>query len=83
MTENRYTYLWDRPGFFIRRLHQIHVAMFLEECEKFDITPVQYGVVSVLYEGEALDQKTIAAKIGVDRNTSGRCYSTSQSQRVS
>ncbi len=69
MTDNRYTYLWDRPGFFIRRLHQIHVAMFLQECDEFDITPVQYAVISVLYDGVPLDQKTLATKIGADRNT--------------
>ena len=69
MTERRYTYLWDRPGFFIRRLHQIHVAMFLQECEAFDITPVQYGVISVLYDDEPVDQRTLATKIGADRNT--------------
>ncbi len=69
MTDNRYTNLWDRPGFFIRRLHQIHVAMFLQECDEFDITPVQFGIICVLYDGVVLDQRTLAAKIGVDRNT--------------
>lgn len=69
MAKNCYTNLWDRPGFFIRRLHQIHVAMFLEECEEFDITPVQFGVISVLYDGDSMDQRTLAKKIGADRNT--------------
>ncbi len=69
MTDNHYSNLWDRPGFFIRRLHQIHVAMFLQGCEEFDITPVQYAIVCVLYNGAILDQRTLAAKIGVDRNT--------------
>ena len=40
--------LWDRPGFLIRRLHQIHVALFLEECRGFDVTPVQYAVLTAL-----------------------------------
>ena len=69
MIDNQYTNLWDRPGFFIRRLHQIHVAMFLHECDEFEITPVQFAVISVLYDGASLDQRTLAATIGVDRNT--------------
>lgn len=61
--------LWNRPGFLIRRLHQIHVAMFLEECNDFNVTPVQFGVLTVLNDHETLDQVTIANLIGIDRNT--------------
>jgi hypothetical protein len=32
--------LWGRPGYLLRRLHQIHYALFFEECAGFDITPV-------------------------------------------
>jgi len=64
-----FTSLWDRPGFLIRRLHQIHVAMFLEECSEFNITPLQFAVLTVLYDRETLDQVTIANQIGADRNT--------------
>lgn len=63
-----YTDLWSRPGFLIRRLHQLHVAVFLEECGEFDVTPVQYAVLSVLYRGAALDQVSVAAEVGIDRN---------------
>jgi hypothetical protein len=28
--------IWDRPGFLVRRLHQIHVAMFLEQVAEGD-----------------------------------------------
>ncbi len=61
--------LWDRPGYLIRRLHQIHVALFLDECREFNLTPVQFAVLTVLVGGEALDQVTIAQLIGADRNT--------------
>lgn len=60
--------LAHRPGFLIRRLHQIHVAIFLEECAEFNITPVQYSVLTALREAE-LDQKTLAGSIGIDRAT--------------
>ena len=40
--------LFARPGFLIRRLHQIHVAMFIEEFKSTNITPVQYGLMSAV-----------------------------------
>ena len=64
-----FTDLWNRPGFLIRRLHQIHVAIFLNECSEFNMTPVQFGVLTVLYDGDTLDQVSIASQIGIDRNT--------------
>jgi MarR family transcriptional regulator, lower aerobic nicotinate degradation pathway regulator len=66
----RFGNMWARPGFLIRRLHQIQVGLFTEECGKFDITPVQFGFLTVLYEEGELDQITLSAAVGVDR-TSG------------
>ena len=59
--------LWDRPGFLIRRLHQIHVALFLEECRGFDVTPVQYAVLTALAIAPGRDQITLARDAGIDR----------------
>ena len=67
--KTKFESLADRPGHLIRRLHQIHVALFLEECGKHNLTPVQFGVLTVLADGSLRDQVTIAARIGVDRNT--------------
>ena len=61
--------LWSRPGFLVRRLNQIHYAMFYEEC-KSDITPVQHGVLFVLMGSPWLDQTTIGYELGLDRTTS-------------
>ena len=58
------TSLWERPGFLIRRLHQIHVALFLEECREFDVTPVQYALMTALIVTPGLDQITISAVNG-------------------
>ena len=58
-----------RPGFLIRRLHQIHVALFNEACGKFEITPVQYSLLSALAERGVADQTTLAADIALDRTT--------------
>ena len=59
--------LADRPGFLVRRLHQIHVALFAEACGRFDITPVQYSVMTALEREGALDQMSLAAEVGIDR----------------
>ncbi|MBU2955881.1 MarR family winged helix-turn-helix transcriptional regulator [Marinobacter sp. F3R08] len=64
--EDRLSILAERPGFLIRRLHQIHVALFHEECAVFGLTPVQYSAISAL-EGLELDQKQLGQKVGIDR----------------
>ena len=38
--------LWSRPGFLVRRLNQIHYAMFFEECAESGITPVHSGIAA-------------------------------------
>lgn len=65
-----YADLWSRPGFLVRRLHQIHLGLFLDECKDYDITPVQFAILTVLYSGNALDQITLSNSVGIDR-TSG------------
>lgn len=64
--EERLGILAERPGFLIRRLHQIHVALFYEECGGFGLTPVQYSAISAL-DGFELDQKQLGQKVGIDR----------------
>lgn len=69
LSDDTYHSLAQRPGFLIRRLHQIHVAMFMEECAEFNITPVQYSVLTVLASMPDIDQVTLGAQIGIDRTT--------------
>lgn len=62
--------LWARPGFLVRRLNQIHYAMFFEECKEENITPVQYGILTALSLNPWLDQTAIGYELGLDRTTS-------------
>ena len=55
----------DLPGFHIRRLQQIAVAVFLEETQASGITPVQYAALT------GIDQRTLARTIGFDTSTIG------------
>jgi DNA-binding MarR family transcriptional regulator len=61
--------LEQRPGFLIRRLHQIHVALFQKECAGFDITPLQYSLLTALAARGTADQTTLAADVALDRTT--------------
>ena len=65
-----YPDLWSRPGYLVRRLHQIHVGIFTDECRAFDLTPVQYGLLTVLQARGPLDQVSLSTEVGIDR-TSG------------
>jgi len=59
----------QRPGFLIRRLHQIHVALFQASCGAFEITPLQYSLLSALAVRGTADQTTLASDIALDRTT--------------
>jgi MarR family transcriptional regulator, lower aerobic nicotinate degradation pathway regulator len=61
--------LEQRPGFLIRRLHQIHVALFQKRCAAFEITPLQYSLLSALAKRGTADQTTLAADVALDRTT--------------
>jgi DNA-binding MarR family transcriptional regulator len=61
--------LASRPGFLIRRLHQIHAALFMQECAAFKVTPVQYSLMTAIAEQPGLEQARLAHEIGVDRTT--------------
>jgi len=61
--------LEQRPGYLIRRLHQIHVALFQAKCAAFEITPLQYSLLTALAKRGTADQSTLAADIALDRTT--------------
>ncbi|MEF7616620.1 MarR family transcriptional regulator [Aquincola sp. MAHUQ-54] len=61
--------LFSRPGFLIRRLHQIHTWLFAEETQAYNITPVQYSLLTALAEHGEMDQNTLAYEIGLERTS--------------
>ena len=58
--------LQERPGFLIRRLHQIHVALFMEECAAESITPVQYSILTALEHMGTAEQIVLSSAVGLD-----------------
>lgn len=59
------------PGYWIRRLQQIAVAIFLQETEGLEITPVQFGALEAMAQAPGLDQRRLAARLGLDTSTLG------------
>lgn len=59
------------PGFHIRRLQQIAVAVFMEETQDFAVTPVQFAALSAVLRQPAMDQRSLARFIGFDTSTIG------------
>jgi len=63
--------LYGRPGFMIRRAHQIAVSLFLEETGELRITTTQFGILHLLKHRPGLDQISVAKLLGLDRSTTG------------
>jgi DNA-binding MarR family transcriptional regulator len=63
--------LYRRPGFMIRRVHQIAVSLFIEEAGKLGVTNRQYGILFVLKHRPRVDQISVANLLGLDRSTTG------------
>ena len=70
-----------RPGFLIRRLHQIHVALFQKKCAAFDLTPLQYSLLTALARCGTADQTTLAAEVMLDRTTTTGALKRLQSRK--
>ena len=63
--------LYRRPGFMIRRVHQIAVSLFIEETGKLGVTNRQYGILFVLKHRPGIDQISVANLLGLHRSTTG------------
>lgn len=61
--------LRTRPGYLVRRLNQIHYALFAEECKTHNMTPVQFGILTALSLNPWLGQTSIGMELGLDRTT--------------
>jgi DNA-binding MarR family transcriptional regulator len=63
--------VYTKPGYLIRRMQQIAVAIFVEECRDFEITPVQYAALVAIRTHPAIDATRLSAVIAFDRSTLG------------
>jgi DNA-binding MarR family transcriptional regulator len=63
--------VYTAPGYLFRRMQQIAVAIFIEECRAFDLTPVQYAALIAIRTHPGIDATRLSAVIAFDRSTLG------------
>src|SRR3954451_11262335 len=61
--------LYARPGFLLRRAHQISAAVFEDECRELGLTPAQFGVLTILKAHPGMGQSSLARALGFDKVT--------------
>jgi len=74
--------LQERPGFLVRRLHQIHTALFAEECAGESITPVQYSILTALDQIGGAEQIVLARAVGLDTTNVADVLARLERQRL-
>jgi hypothetical protein len=63
--------LSHRPGFLLRKAHQVAVAIFSQEVGKLALTPPQHNVLSSLMANPGCHQTELGRIVGYDRATVG------------
>jgi MarR family transcriptional regulator, lower aerobic nicotinate degradation pathway regulator len=63
--------VYGKPGYLFRRMQQIAVSIFVEECRDFDLTPVQYAALVAIQTHPGIDATRLSAVIAFDRSTLG------------
>lgn len=63
--------VYAAPGYLFRRMQQIAVSIFMEECREFDLTPVQYAALVAIHTHPGIDATRLSAVIAFDRSTLG------------
>ena len=63
--------VYAAPGYLFRRMQQIAVSIFMEECRAFDLTPVQYAALIAIHTHPGIDATRLSAVVAFDRSTLG------------
>jgi len=63
--------VYTKPGYLFRRMQQIAVSIFVEECRAHDLTPVQFAALVAIRTHPGIDATRLSAVIAFDRSTLG------------
>ena len=74
--------VYTAPGYLFRRMQQIAVAIFVEECRAFDLTPVQYASLIAIHTHPGIDATRLSAVIAFDRSTLGNVIERLESKAL-
>jgi DNA-binding MarR family transcriptional regulator len=73
--------VYTAPGYLFRRMQQIAVAIFVEECKAYDLTPVQYASLVAIRTHPGIDATRLSAVIAFDRSTLGSVIERLEAKR--
>jgi DNA-binding MarR family transcriptional regulator len=74
--------VYTAPGYLFRRMQQIAVALFVEECRAFDLTPVQYAALVAIHTHPGIDATRLSAVIAFDRSTLGNVIERLETKKL-
>jgi DNA-binding MarR family transcriptional regulator len=74
--------LYSKPGHLIRRAHQIAVALFMEECASFDITPIQYAALVAVRETPGIAATQLSSLVAIDPATLGKVIERLEAKKL-
>ena len=74
--------VYTAPGYLFRRMQQIAVAVFVEECRAFDLTPVQYAALVAIHTHPGIDATRLSAVIAFDRSTLGNVIERLEAKKL-
>ena len=74
--------VYAAPGYLSRRMQQIAVSIFMEECKAFDLTPVQYAALIAIHTHPGIDATRLSAVIAFDRSTLGNVIERLEAKKL-
>ena len=74
--------VYTAPGYLFRRMQQIAVALFVEECRAFALTPVQYAALVAIHTHPGIDATRLSAVIAFDRSTLGNVIERLEAKKL-
>jgi DNA-binding MarR family transcriptional regulator len=74
--------VYAAPGYLFRRMQQIAVSIFIEECKAHDLTPVQYAALIAIHTHPGIDATRLSAVIAFDRSTLGNVIERLESKAL-
>jgi DNA-binding MarR family transcriptional regulator len=73
--------VYAAPGYLFRRMQQIAVSIFVEECRAYDLTPVQFASLVAIRTHPGIDATRLSAVIAFDRSTLGNVIERLEAKR--
>jgi DNA-binding MarR family transcriptional regulator len=73
--------VYTAPGYLFRRMQQIAVSIFVEECRDYDLTPVQFAALVAIQTHPGIDATRLSAVIAFDRSTLGNVIERLEAKR--